>query len=90
VTQTLELNEESSLRRGRDSITMADVKVGDHVMARGALEKDAFVPKNVTVIGAEQWQRMQQRMAEGSGPKASDAAAPASTTAPAAAAKPQE
>jgi hypothetical protein len=60
VTQTLELNEETSLRKGRDSITMADIQVGDHVMARGALEKDMFVPKGVMVMNAEQWKRMQE------------------------------
>jgi hypothetical protein len=31
VTQTLELNEDTSLRRGRDSITMADIHPGDHI-----------------------------------------------------------
>ena len=31
VTQTLELNEETSLRKGRESVTMADIQVGDHV-----------------------------------------------------------
>ena len=62
VTQTLELNEETSLRRGRDSITMADIKVGDHVMARGAAQGEVFVPKGVMVMSPEQWQRMQQAM----------------------------
>jgi hypothetical protein len=67
VTQTLELNEDTSLRRGRDSITMADIKVGDHVMARGALQNDVFVPKGVNVISPEQWQRMQQMMSQQDG-----------------------
>lgn len=62
VTQTLELNEDTSLRRGRDSITMADIKVGDHIMARGAVQNDAFVPKGVMVMNPEQWQRMQEMM----------------------------
>src|SRR2546430_12288208 len=34
-----------SLRRGRESITMADIQPGDHVVIRGAVEKNAFVPK---------------------------------------------
>jgi hypothetical protein len=78
VTQTLELNESSSLRRGRESITMADIQVGDHLMARGALEKDVFVPKGVMVINAEQWKQMQEMGAQFNGPKTagSDAAAP--------------
>ena len=32
VTQTLELNEDTSLRRGRESITMTDIQPGDHVV----------------------------------------------------------
>jgi len=78
VTQTLELNENSSLRRGRESITMADIQVGDHLMARGALEHDTFVPKGVMVINAEQWKQMQEMGAQFNGPKTagSDAAAP--------------
>ena len=60
VTQTLELNEETSMRKGRESITMADIQPGDHVFARGAVENNVFVPKNVVVIGPEQWKRMQE------------------------------
>lgn len=60
VTQTLELNEETSLRKGRDSVTMADIQAGDHVFVRGAVQNNAFVPKMVMVIGPEQWKRMQE------------------------------
>jgi hypothetical protein len=60
VTQTIELNEETSLRKGRESVTIADVQVGDHVFARGALQNEVFVPKMVMVIGPEQWKRMQE------------------------------
>ena len=60
VTQTLELNEETSLRKGRESVTMADIQVGDHVFVRGGLQNNAFVPKMVMVIGPEQWKRMQE------------------------------
>src|SRR5438445_5532693 len=55
VTQTLELNEETSLRRGRESITMADVQVGDHVVVRGGVQNNTFVSKNVMVLSPEQW-----------------------------------
>ena len=77
VTQTLELNEETSLRRGRESITMADIQVGDHVMARGAVQNDVFVPKGVMVMNSEQWKRMQE-MGGPSGPAkpSGDVAAP--------------
>jgi hypothetical protein len=67
VTQTLELNEETSLRKGRDSITMADIQVGDHLFARGAVENNIFVPKTVVVIGPEQWKRLQELGAEARG-----------------------
>jgi hypothetical protein len=60
VIQTLELNEDTSLRKGRESITMADIQVGDHVMARGAVQNDVFVPKGVMVMNPEQWKRFQE------------------------------
>jgi preprotein translocase subunit YajC len=60
VTQTLELNEDTSLRRGRESITMADIQPGDHVVARGGLQNNVFVPKGVIALSVEQWERMQQ------------------------------
>ena len=68
VRQTLELNEETSLRRGRDSITMADIQPGDHIVARGTVVNDVFVPKAVNVIPPEQWKRMQE-MNEGRSPR---------------------
>jgi hypothetical protein len=82
VTQVLELNEETSLHKGRDSITIADIQVGDHVMARGAVGKDVFVPKGVMVMNAEQWKRMQGMATAG------DAAKPGGPEATAT--KPQE
>ena len=60
VTQTLELNEETSLRRGRESITMADIQPGDHVVVRGAVQDNAFVPKNVMVLSPEQWKQLEE------------------------------
>jgi len=71
VPQTLELTEESSLRKGRDSITMADIHPGDHVVIRGALQNNLFVPKNVMVLSPEQWQRMQQMAGGRGGPAGS-------------------
>ncbi len=60
VTQTIELTEESSLRKGRDSITMAEIQPGDHIIARGSMQNSVFTPKNVMILSAEQWQRMQE------------------------------
>jgi hypothetical protein len=82
VTQTLELDEDTSLRKGRESITMADIQVGDHVMARGAVQNDVFVPKGVMVMNPEQWKRFQEFISQ------SNATKPAGQDAPPA--KPQE
>jgi hypothetical protein len=79
VSQIIELSENTSLRKGRDSITMADIQVGDHVMARGALQNDLFVPKGVMVMNAEQWKRMQEmRSANGGSTPPANSAAPQS------------
>jgi len=71
VTQTLELTEDTSLRKGRDSITMADIHLGDHVVIRGAPQNNVFVPKNVLVLSPEQWERMQQMAGGRGGPAGS-------------------
>lgn len=60
VTQTLELNEETSLRKGRESITMADIQAGDHVVVRGGVQNNTFVPKTVIILSDEQWKRLQE------------------------------
>jgi hypothetical protein len=76
VTQSIELNEDTSLRKGRDSITMADVQVGDHVFARGGLENNVFVPKMVVVIDPEQWKRMREMVGEPEGQRRRPASSP--------------
>jgi preprotein translocase subunit YajC len=76
VTQTVELNEDTSLRRGRESITMADIQPGDHIVVRGGLQNNAFVPKAVILLSAEQWERMQQ-FAQGRAGEAGNATAKA-------------
>ena len=83
VTQTLDLNEETSLRRGRESITMTDIQPGDHVVVRGAVQNNAFVPKNVMVLSPEQWERMEEiRKANGIGPAGNSPAGKKPATAP--------
>jgi hypothetical protein len=81
VAQTLELNEETSVRRGRDSITMADIQPGDHVVVRGAVQNNAFVPKNVMVLSPEQWRQMEE-MRKMMGPAAAAPAGSKPATAP--------
>ena len=77
VSQTLELNEDTSLRKGRDSITMADIHPGDHVVIRGASQNNVFVPKNVMVLSPEQWERMQQMVNGRGASRSAPAMAPA-------------
>jgi hypothetical protein len=67
VTQTLELNEETSLHKARESVTMADLRPGDHIVIRGALQNNVFVPKTLMVVSPEQWERMQQFATGGGG-----------------------
>ena len=75
VSQTVELNEETSLRKGRDSITMADIQAGDHIMVRGGMVNNAFQPKSVMVISPEQWKRMQEMGSGGANAASRKAAA---------------
>src|SRR5258708_28184046 len=87
VTQIVELNEDTSLRKGRDSITMADIQPGDYVIARGAPANDVFVPKTLNVVPPEMWKRMQEMM---SGAERGGAASPKNGQAPPAQQAPPE
>ena len=51
-TQVIELDEGTSLRRRQESITLADIKPGDHVFGNGELKNGVFVPKELRVMGA--------------------------------------
>jgi preprotein translocase subunit YajC len=82
VTQTVELNEQTSLRKGRESVTMAEIQPGDHVVVHGALQNNVFVPKSVMVLSPEQWERMQQLMQGGEGPGSNAPAAAPSNNPP--------
>ena len=51
-TQTIEEDENTSFRRGRDeSITLADIKVGDRVSGPGELKNGVFVASTLRVGG---------------------------------------
>jgi hypothetical protein len=50
-TQEIELDEGTSLRRGREeSITLADIKPGDRVFGDGAIKNGVFVPTELRVM----------------------------------------
>lgn len=52
-TQTIEVDENTSFRARRDqSVTLADIKVGDHVAGRGEMKDGVFVPQVLRVGGA--------------------------------------
>jgi hypothetical protein len=50
--QTIEVDESTSFRKGRDSVTLADLKAGDYVMGRGALKQGTFVPTILNIRSA--------------------------------------
>lgn len=51
VTQTIAVDENTSFRSHREDITLADIKAGDHVTARGALANGAFLATSVNLGG---------------------------------------
>jgi hypothetical protein len=67
---------------GGESITFADVKVGDSVAGRGGLKNGVFVPTELGVMNPGAMGQRRRRM-YGAAPGAAGAAAPAATTPPA-------
>lgn len=51
VTQTIAVDENTGFRRHREDITLADIKPGDHIGARGALQSGAFLATEVSIGG---------------------------------------
>ena len=49
VAQTISVDENTSFRKEGESVTLADLKVGDHVFGRGQLKNDVFVPAVLNV-----------------------------------------
>jgi hypothetical protein len=48
-TQEIEVDENTSFKKGGESITLPDIKVGDFVRGRGELKENVFVPKELIV-----------------------------------------
>jgi hypothetical protein len=44
VSQTITVDDSTSFRKERESITLADFKVGDHVFGRGEVKNGSFTP----------------------------------------------
>ena len=49
VSQTISVDENTSFKKHRDSITLADIQVGDRLMAQGAVKGSSFLATSVTV-----------------------------------------
>jgi hypothetical protein len=49
-TQTLAVDENTSFRKRREDVTLADVKVGDFISAQGALHADTFVATTLRIM----------------------------------------
>src|SRR5215467_6313983 len=64
--QDIEVDENTSFKRGRESITLADIKVGDFVRGQGELKDGIFVPKELIVGGRP---GMMMRMGGGDAPE---------------------
>jgi len=47
---TVQADESTSFRKGHDSITLADIKVGDTVTGRGAIKNGVFTPATIVVF----------------------------------------
>lgn len=56
-TQEIEVDENTSFKKGQESITLPDIKVGDFVRGRGELKDNVFVPKELIVGGGRQQMR---------------------------------
>ena len=66
-TQTIEVDENTSFQKGREKVTLADIKVGDHVQGRGALKDGVFVPTELRVGGFGMGAGGMERGQEGQG-----------------------
>ena len=49
VSQNITVDENTSFRKDNESVTLTDLKVGDHVFGRGELKNDVFVPAQLNV-----------------------------------------
>ncbi len=58
-TQTIEVDENTSFRKGRESITLPDIHIGENVFGPGQLNaQGVFVPKTLNVMTGEMRMRM--------------------------------
>jgi hypothetical protein len=65
-TQEIEVDENTSFKKGRESVTLADIKVGDFVRGPGELKNGIFVPKELNA-GRPPGQMMMKQQASDAG-----------------------
>ena len=68
VTQTISVDENTSFRKQGESVTLADIKPGDHVFGRGALKNEVFVPAVLNVGEPGMMGRRGQGQGQGQAP----------------------
>jgi hypothetical protein len=51
--QIVAVDENTSFRKHREDVTLADVKVGDMISAEGALHADTFLATNLRIMNPE-------------------------------------
>jgi hypothetical protein len=51
--QTVTVDENTSFRKHREDVTLADIKVGDFISAEGALHADIFLATNLRIMDPE-------------------------------------
>lgn len=49
TTSTMSVDETTTFKKGREEVTLADVKPGDYVMGRGGIKNGAFIPTVLTI-----------------------------------------
>jgi uncharacterized protein DUF5666 len=84
-TQEIEVDENTSFKKGTESVTLPDIKVGDFVRGRGELKDNVFVPKEL-IVGRPQMRIMMGGPGGPAGPapeqKKPDGTAPSGATTP--------
>jgi hypothetical protein len=80
-TQEIEVDENTSFKKGAESITLPDIKVGDFVRGRGELKDNVFTPKEL-IVGRGQMRGMmggqtpEQKKPESASPSGAPPTAP--------------
>ncbi len=75
-SQTIVVDENTSFRRQRQSVTLADISPGDGIFARGELKNGIFVASTVNVGDAQRMFLMSPMMGPGMRPAPSDGPPP--------------